>query len=104
MQTEHIYFITEAIPFQNASYLDQIRVKIGKTKRAIETRMKELQTGNAEQLRLFFSMKREKALKGECALHKILSQQRTQGEWFTMTKAQLLNLKQTIQTDWMDMD
>jgi len=56
--------------------------KIGITKRAIETRMKELKTGNAAELAIVDSFESRWATKIEASLHRQFRPKRISGEWF----------------------
>ena len=61
---------------------ERYRIKIGYTSDSVgaKKRMRGLTTGNASKLRLLSSFHGE--MKDEKAIHKLLSSNRTRGEWF----------------------
>lgn len=57
--------------------------KIGKTSRSVSTRLSELNTGNAGQLRIISEYESENAGQIELALHSRYGHKRLAGEWFS---------------------
>lgn len=74
---ENIYFITTK-PFAN-------HVKIGKTRRKVDTRLPELQTGSFMRLVIYKSLYVPNNLNLENEMHKLLRNKRRIGEWFEMS-------------------
>ena len=64
--------------------------KIGKTTRAVESRVKELQVGNPETLKI------KKILHGDLEgyYHTKFANKRVNGEWFKLSKSDLKRIKQ----------
>lgn len=64
----------------------QSAYKIGKTKTAVEKRIKQLQTGNANELRLinYFTTKYPSFV--ETSLHKQFNDKNVMNEWFDLTQ------------------
>lgn len=75
-----IYFITED-PYQN-------RVKIGWTF-DVKKRIKQLQTGSPNKLRIYEKLTSINCEKVEKILHKKLEDRKINGEWFRLTKKEL---------------
>lgn len=67
-----IYFISD----------ENNRVKIGYTSGTAEDRLKQLQTGNAEKLKLIVWMKGSRL--EELKIHRHLNHYRLEGEWFRL--------------------
>ena len=58
------------------------KVKIGRSKSDPNNRLKQLQTGNPNQLELLFSLKTKYPTKVEAGIHRLYGSQRMIGEWF----------------------
>lgn len=58
--------------------------KIGYTRRAVETRVKEFKTGNASDFQIVDTFFSKWGTKIESQLHKIFSQKKLSGEWFEL--------------------
>jgi len=65
--------------------------KIGITKRLVEDRIKELQTGNPCLLSLIYKFKTNIGTPVENALHRTYNINNLNGEWFSLTKNQIDN-------------
>lgn len=76
-------------------------VKVGVSKNPIK-RVKQLQTGNGEKLKLIFTEEfecpRKHLLHIEKKIHQVLSSKckKRQGEWFEISNEQLQSIKNTI--------
>lgn len=72
--------------------------KIGKTSRSATTRLTELSTGNAGDMRVVCEFESAHASSIEKALHSIYNHKRLSGEWFTddITESDFLNSCQKI--------
>ena len=70
--------------------------KIGITKKSVNKRVKQLQTGNPHQLEIvsFFFIKNYN--KVEKSLHNIYKNKRLNGEWFNLTKEDVSNFEKTV--------
>src|SRR5208282_5545755 len=64
-------------------------VKIGKTARDVNLRLREMQTGSADRLRLLTSL----PAKNEKAFHERFSRDRVHGEWFRPSSALLIFIR-----------
>jgi len=62
------------------------RYKIGFTKRNIETRIKELRTGNSEDFKIVAIYESEFSKKIETILHRKYKMKKISGEWFNLTE------------------
>lgn len=65
--------------------------KIGITTRKSTKRLKELQTGNAEEIRVVSEFKSEYFRKIENTLHRRYTSKRMKGEWFNLEKEDTQN-------------
>lgn len=68
--------------------------KIGVTKNAIEVRLKCLQTGNPNTLRVLGSYKSTNYNKIEKWLHRQHASKKLSGEWFNLTPRQVLSFEE----------
>lgn len=59
--------------------------KIGRTKRDVHQRIKELRTGSAQEQELIAVFESEWATKIEARLHRIHRSRNVSGEWFSLT-------------------
>jgi len=95
-----------SIKINNCMYIYAIgtehRQKIGFSKDPA-ARLKQLQTGNAEELQLHGSIEvsesRVKLL--EKFLHKDMSYKRVKGEWFNLTKVEVLEYLSFAEITWV---
>lgn len=71
---------------------DGTYMKIGITTRGSHKRIKELQTGSSRDLTIFKRINVEHPLKLEKELHKKYKKQRVRGEWFNISKNDVLGL------------
>ncbi len=81
ISNEWIYFIAED-PYSD-------KIKIGKTRRDIEKRLAELQTGNGNKLVLIEKILCNKSDNFEAYLHKIYTSKHILGEWYRFNKEEL---------------
>ena len=70
---ENVYLITDGLFF-----------KIGKTRKDVEKRLKELQTGNSSNLQLIDSIKVKNASKVESIMHRMYKHRQQINEWFDL--------------------
>jgi hypothetical protein len=73
------------------------RVKIGKTKRSVNSRLRELQTGNPEELRVGLEFRTQKSTELESYLHRHLwinriTENSNSKEWFYSNFEEVINL------------
>ena len=74
--------------------IDGIKLhKIGYTRRKIEERIKEFETGNASDIYIIDSFKSKWGSKIEAGLHKIFRNKRIRGEWFLLNEDDILKFK-----------
>ena len=64
--------------------LETSRYKIGVSKNP-KKRIKQLQTGSGEELKLIHTFETDNARKIESALHNMYRQHKTMGEWFNLS-------------------
>lgn len=62
-----------------------LRYKIGVTKNDVEKRVKQLKTGNSNDIKLLYSYQSKNYKKIEGILHRKFNPVRENGEWFTLT-------------------
>lgn len=62
--------------------------KLGRTKNLIR-RLRTLQTGNQQKLRLVYSMYVHDAVKAEASLHALFTGSNIHGEWYKLTEKEL---------------
>lgn len=74
-----------------AEFCDGGGFKIGITKRSIEQRIKEAQTGNSNEIILVNSYESENYKKIEGMLHRKFGTTRKRGEWFDLTHEQVVS-------------
>lgn len=80
----YVYIIAD---YENEAY------KIGVTRNLISKRMKQLQTGNSNDLQLIKSFKSQYPFKLESLLHRRFSYKRIQNEWFALDKSDIDNFE-----------
>jgi hypothetical protein len=68
---------------------DNLRYKIGITKNPVEKRVKQLRTGNSDDIMLIHKYKSENYKKVERMLHRVFRSDRKHLEWFNMTDEQV---------------
>lgn len=79
--------------------LETSRYKIGVSKNPSK-RLKQLQTGSGEELKLVHTFETNNARKIESALHRIYMQHKTMGEWFDLSLSEeLIFIKECTQID-----
>lgn len=84
----HVYLIGESN--------DDSKYKIGSTKaKDINKRLKQLQTGNSNELFIKDSFETDKPFKLETMLHNHFKQYNTIGEWFELNKEDVDNFQET---------
>ena len=79
--------------------LDQSgRRKLGKTTNSVEKRVKQLQTGNAEQITIEYRLAVNDMRRAETAIHALFaaSRLRINGEWFNLSESELILLKKVF--------
>ena len=69
--------------------------KIGVTRRKVEQRLKQLQTGNSNQLDLIDYYQTEYPYKLESMLHNRFKPQQANNEWYFLTKEDIDNFQDT---------
>lgn len=72
-------------------FCDAGRFKIGITKNSVEKRIKELQTGNSNEIFLVNKYETENYRKVEGMLHRTFGTTRAIGEWFDLTHEQVIS-------------
>lgn len=77
---------------------DEVLYKIGFTKRAVASRVKELKTGNANDIKIISIFTSEWAIKIESTLHRLYSSKRIDGEWFELNTKDADAFMQNCQT------
>ena len=70
---------------------DQLLYKIGFTKRPVEKRLKELKTGNANEIKIVSVYNSEWSIKIESIFHRLYSSKRVAGEWFELSTTEVDN-------------
>ena len=70
---------------------EQKRYKIGYTKNDVTLRVKQLKTGNSEELKVERIYKTKWGTKIESILHRNYSSNRISGEWFELSDSQVEN-------------
>jgi hypothetical protein len=65
--------------------------KIGFTKRNVESRIKEFQTGNASEIKIVETFKSKWGTKIESFLHRKFSNKKISGEWFNLNELDVDN-------------
>ena len=70
------------------------KYKIGYTKRKLEKRIKELQTGCPDVIEPVFSFESKYVTKLESYLHRSYSNKKVEGEWFILEKNDIEEIKQ----------
>lgn len=70
---------------------DKLRYKIGITKNDVDKRVKQLRTGNPDDIIILNTYKSSNYKKIERMLHTRFKPERTHLEWFTMTDEQVLS-------------
>lgn len=72
-------------------FVDNPRYKIGITKNNVNSRLKELQTGNPNEIILINQYQSENYRKIEGMLHRKFFMNRAKGEWFDLTNEQVFS-------------
>lgn len=78
----------------SANYPDSQYYKIGWTKRDPIKRLKELKTGNSQELELVDFFESKWGPRIEANLHKYYDRDRCQGEWFKLNPEQVSEFKE----------
>ena len=91
-----LYFKQKMLYGQGFVYLlkedgDEELYKIGVTKGDINARIKKLQTGNGNKIRLVHSFLSDRPFKLERMLHQKYKENREEGEWFLLDKKEVDN-------------
>jgi hypothetical protein len=68
---------------------DRPLIKIGRTDRSVPGRLKELQTGQPDTLRILFEWHVQDSAAAEGAMHRALAHRHHRGEWFAVTPAEV---------------
>lgn len=90
-QNRKIYLIAATINNQTV-------YKIGFTKRKVEERLKEIQTGNCSDLKIIHVYHPAAyPVSIESQLHKHFHQEKINGEWFNLSETQVANFKNLCQ-------
>ncbi len=76
---------------------EESRYKIGYTKRTINKRLDEVQTGSAKKIEIIDSFETKHPIKVEGWMHSIHKSKRMEGEWFELTDEDVRNFKQDCQ-------
>jgi hypothetical protein len=71
--------------------------KIGFTKRNVENRIKEFQTGNASEIKIVETFKSKWGTKIESFLHRKFSNKKISGEWFGLNESDINNFIKSCQ-------
>jgi predicted GIY-YIG superfamily endonuclease len=76
----------------------QGRRKLGKTVNDVEKRVKQLQTGNAEQITIEYRLEVNDMRRAENAIHDLFaaSRLRINGEWFKLSESELILLQKVF--------
>lgn len=74
-----------------AEFVDNPRFKIGITKGDVSKRIRELSTGNSNEIILINQYQSENYRKIEGMLHRKFFMNRTKGEWFELTNEQVFS-------------
>jgi len=69
---------------------DNLRYKIGVTKNDVDKRVKQLKTGNSDDIMLIHKYKTKNYRKLEALLHRKFRKDRKHLEWFEMTDEQVM--------------
>jgi len=69
------------------------RYKIGYTKKSVQQRLKQLQTGAHSELRIVDQYESKWGTKIESVLHKTYFRRKTNGEWFDLTEEEVVSFK-----------
>ncbi len=77
---------------------DEVLYKIGFTKRSVESRIKELKTGNANEIKIVSVFQSKWAIKIESTMHRLHSSKRINGEWFELTPGDVKSFMDNCQT------
>jgi hypothetical protein len=81
----------------SANYPDSQYYKIGWTKRDPIKRLKELKTGNSQELELVDFFESKWGPRIESNLHKFFNQNRCEGEWFKLNQEDVSNFRELCQ-------
>lgn len=76
--------------------VDEPTYKIGFTTRDVNKRLKEFKTGNHQDLRVEFTYSSIYGTKIEKYLHNTLDSKNVKGEWFTLSRKELIEIKELI--------
>ena len=76
---------------------DYIDFKIGITSKPIEKRLKQLQTGNSEKIKLVKCYKTKNYKMMEGWLHRKFFDKRLEGEWFSLNDSDVLSFIETCE-------
>lgn len=76
---------------------DEVLYKIGFTKRSVENRVKELKTGNANEIKIISVFQSKWAIKIESTLHRLYSSKRVDGEWFELNQGDVKSFMDNCQ-------
>lgn len=71
--------------------------KIGYTRREISKRIKEFKTGNASEFYLVDSFQSKWGTKIESQLHRFLRSKKISGEWFDLSKEDVISFRKSCQ-------
>lgn len=77
---------------------DANKFKIGITRGDVKKRLKQLQTGNGEQIEILKVFETEHYLKVEKSMHRKYSNKNTKGEWFELSDEELLSFEKDCQS------
>jgi len=71
------------------------RRKLGKTRNDVEKRVKQLQTGNAEQITIEYRLQVNDMRHAETSIHELFAADRLRinGEWFALSETELVLLR-----------
>lgn len=69
--------------------------KIGVTKRDCEKRLKQLQTGNPNELELIFHKSTDHPYRLESMLHHCFNEKKILNEWFDLSEEDVINFEET---------
>lgn len=77
---------------------DEVLYKIGFTKRSVESRLKELKTGNANDIKIISVYSSKWSIKIESILHRLYNSKRVNGEWFELSQNDVKSFMENCQT------
>ena len=80
------------------------RYKIGWTKKDVQQRLKQLQTGAHSELNVLDIFESKWGSKIESILHRKYSSNKTSGEWFNLSEEEVMNFRNNCQKAHNDLE